>query len=33
MFKVLLAAGAGEDALPTSLLSPAEYEELIKKSE
>jgi len=33
MFKVRLTAGTGEDALPPGLLSPAEYEELIKESD
>ncbi|HYZ56335.1 MAG TPA: glycine cleavage system protein GcvH [Streptosporangiaceae bacterium] len=33
MFKVLLTAGAGEEALPPGLLSPAEYEELIKEAD
>jgi glycine cleavage system H protein len=33
MFKIRLAAGAGEDALPAGLLSPAEYEELIKEAD
>src|SRR5579875_1434270 len=33
MFKVRLAAGAEGDALPPGLLSPAEYEELIKESD
>jgi glycine cleavage system H protein len=33
MFKVLLAAGGDEDALPPGLLSSAEYEELIKEAD
>jgi glycine cleavage system H protein len=33
MFKVRLAAGAGDDALPPGLLSPVEYEELTKDSD
>lgn len=33
MFRVRLAADAGEDAVPPGLLSPAEYEELIKEAE
>jgi glycine cleavage system H protein len=33
MFRVRLAAEAGEDAVPPGLLSPAEYEELIKEAE
>jgi glycine cleavage system H protein len=33
MFKVRLTAGTGDDALPPGLLSPAEYEELIKESD
>jgi glycine cleavage system H protein len=33
MFKVHLAAGVDEDALPPGLLTPAEYEELIKEAD
>jgi glycine cleavage system H protein len=33
MFRVRLAGEAGEDAVPPGLLSPAEYEELIKEAE
>ena len=33
MFKVRLAAGSGDDGLPPSLLTPADYEELTKDSD
>jgi hypothetical protein len=33
MFKVRLAAGDGEEALPPGLLTPAEYEELTKETD